>query len=861
MGRPWVHRSRRWSTVVLSVASALLFLGGSVLMNGLVLSSGPLARSPAIQSPAQSPNPSAGAHQPTLWNGGVTPQDVVAAADPPDFCTLPYGVVSLGTLALYCYAYQQGVRDVIGPNAQTTAQDIEIALYNYLNITAAETANWNATSQELLSYFTDRAESIVPYFLGKPWSNVTADEIASYSGLAQATEGVVSAVMEQYWQDWNATLWSFQNAYGKNAEFCNGCGGIGQSEFLATDWNGAGGSATDILEAGNQATGTFTITPPYEIWSAVPYTLYHSGSWGGAPYYMNLEPNGNIFVGDIYNQSAGVYGNWTIHDLTSGLNYTVPHVNYVNFVNDTLPTVQVTDSIAPFDLLEVTCDSNCTNSHQNPLLTSGAYVFESALAPANVSSPSFHQFENSWVDSGTAFIFVNQYFPYGFASSWVTHMVPDSIAGTCIAENTPLISGPGACSTPAVPDGGFATQISNSGPGQAIGGPNTLYSYAHTFQNVINNSLTLAHAYFDVLSAVTNDSEFAIPADCTIPPPTAAFPAATDPSNYALDVNDTTALYVGYLDSVARVFNSTFSEGSGFCGDPNLAFGVHWNTTFRPYLNITASVYLGSPSGPLNPNGTNDTGAVYSTPGTWPVRNIDPAFLYPYLFQMNVPVGTVYAIPANDPIAAMLTDYPGNVLYGTNTSGLKWGIPTYLSLSGYGNFIQISGYSSNRNSGHPLASGDAIYISTCYRGAVLEGSYCPITVTYYNNFTYGIVHAFLYPTCAQVGDCPGPGGGGVGGLGSINDCGFGALNAWYDSWAGYIGSAVAGGFGHLAAGASGIPIIGGGLSFIIKGIGCLLAWIIVILLFALFAYVAVKVGGSIYRSARGRQKAPKENVS
>ncbi len=45
------------------------------------------------------------------------------------------------------------------------------------------------------------------------------------------------------------------------------------------------------------------------------------------------------------------------------------------------------------------------------------------------------------------------------------------------------------------------------------------------------------------------------------------------------------------------------------------------------------------------------------------------------------------------------------------------------------------------------------------------------------------------------------------------------------------------------------------------GIGCLLAWIIVILLFALFAYVAVKVGGSIYRSARGRQKAPKENVS
>ena len=59
----------------------------------------------------------------------------------------------------------------------------------------------------------------------------------------------------------------------------------------------------------------------------------------------------------------------------------------------------------------------------------------------------------------------------------------------------------------------------------------------------------------------------------------------------------------------------------------------------------------------------------------------------------------------------------------------------------------------------------------------------------------------------------------------------------------------------------GIPIIGGGLAYVIDGIGCVIAWLVVILLFALFAYVAVKVGGSIYRSARGRQKVRKENVS
>ncbi len=850
--------ARNWPTIVLSVASALLFVGGAVLMNGLVLSSAPAPARAAPLPPPQAANASAGPHQPTLWNGGATPEEVAAAADPPGYCTLPYGVASLGILALACADYQQGVRDVIGPNAATTATDIEIALYNYLNITAAETANWNATSQELLSYFADRAEAIVPYFLGVPWTPVVADEIASYSGLAQATEGVVSALMEQYWQDWNATLWSFQNAYGGSAEFCNGCGGVGQSELLATNETGV---ASDILEAGNQPTGTFTITPPYEVWTAIPDTLYHQGTYGGAPYYMNLEPGGNVFVANVYNTTHYHYGNWTIHDLTSDLNFTVPDVNYTNFVNDTaLPTVQVTDAIAPFDLLKVTCDSDCVQNEF--LLTSGAYNFAPVLAPANVSAPSFHQFENSVADSGTAFIYVNQYFPYGSASSWVSHALPDSLEGTCVAESTPLISGPGACSTSSVPDGGFATQVSNSGPGQAIGGPDVLYSYAHTFQSVVNNSLTLAHAYFDVLDAVTNYSEYAVPATCTIPPPSAAFPASTNPANYLLDVNDTTALYVGYLDSVARTFNSLFADGTGFCGDPNLGFGVQWNTTYDPYLNITAFVYFGGPGGALDANGTADTHASYSNPTTWPIKVVNPAFLYPYLFQMNVPVAAVYPIPANDPVAAMLPNYAGNVLYGQNiTAGPEWGIPTYLSLSGYGNFVQISGYSSNRNSGHPLDTGDAIYISTCVRGGVSEGSYCPLTVTYFNNFTYGIVHAFIYPTCVQVGDCPQTGGGG-GGLSSLgNTCGFSALYQWYDGWAGYIGSAISEGFTHLGGAVGGIPIIGGGLAYVIDGIGCVIAWLVVILLFALFAYVAVKVGGSIYRSARGRQKAPKENVS
>ena len=58
--------ARNWPTIVLSVASALLFVGGAVLMNGLVLSSAPAPARAAPLPPPQAANASAGPHQPTL---------------------------------------------------------------------------------------------------------------------------------------------------------------------------------------------------------------------------------------------------------------------------------------------------------------------------------------------------------------------------------------------------------------------------------------------------------------------------------------------------------------------------------------------------------------------------------------------------------------------------------------------------------------------------------------------------------------------------------------------------------------------------------------------------------------------------
>jgi len=124
-------------------------------------------------------------------------------------------------------------------------------------------------------------------------------------------------------------------------------------------------------------------------------------------------------------------------------------------------------------------------------------------------------------------------------------------------------------------------------------------------------------------------------------------------------------------------------------------------------------------------------------------------------------------------------------------------------------------------------------------------------VTYFNNFTIGLVHAVIPPVIIVP---PGT----LGGLG--NNCGFGVLDQFYDGWAGYIGSAIADGFAHIAQAVNGIPIIGGGISYLINGLGCIIAWIVIILILVLFAYIVYRIVLSVYHGAR-RSRSTGENVS
>lgn len=711
--------------------------------------------------------------------------------------------------------------------AQDTATNIMTALGNYLNQTASTAAIFNATAQELLSYYANRAEAIVPYFLNQTWNATTYAQIAIDSGLVPAIEGMKLAIGQQEYQDWNATLASFINAFGPGAEYV----GVSTNLNLANSQ----GQGTALLIPGDISTyetSNYVVSQPW-MW------LSGTAANGGSPmFYLNMATGGTI-VEPLWDPIGGPRGNWTITDLTQGFSFFVPTMLTSPWDNQSgIPVVSTHYGINQFDLLRATCNANCSSANAE-LATSGVYAFENATTAVNpdIASADPNTMIPTILIGSTGDRNCPLCGPQAFTAT-----VPNVNYYVCIEFG--LSPGVGSCSTQGVQSGGYATQLGPSGPGQVVGGNNTLTRYAGTFQKLVFNTMQMAQAYYDVLRAVTDAGTYPIPPTCTIPPPSAAFPAAVNPQDYQLSLWNVIATYIGYLNSVGKVFNSTFSDTVGFCNDPNLAFSYNWSGSWQLALNISASVYIGSPNGSLSLNGSSDPGVLYSDVATWPVYNVLPTLLYPFEYQMNVPLNTTYPVPVNDPIAALLINYPGNLLYGanlTNWSGPHYGIPTYISLWGNGPYINISGNLTHIASGRSPSQGDAIMIDSCVYEGIPQNP-CDIAVTYFNSFTIGIIHAFIYPTCASLHVCPSSGGG-VGGWENTAGklCGTDKLNQWYDAWAGYIVTDVAAVFVYIGNAASGIAVIGSGLNSFFTDLGCLLGWVVLIIVIFLIIWLAWKL--------------------
>lgn len=758
-------------------------------------------------------------------------------------CSLSYGALASVVLTVYGYAcsigYTEGQASIITGTRPDAINNTLIDLYNYLNMTASMASTFNATSQELLSYYANRAEAMASYYVNTSWTPLVADEVATYSGFAASVEGMVSAIGESQYQSWNATAQTFQSKFGAGAIYC--CSGT--TNMLVAPYPNPTNSASGIMLEGDQSP-SFSVTAPWELWPA-----YNTSSATGETYYMNLEPGGTLLNANYDNATNAVGASWVATDLTTGTVFPIPTLSFNQWVADapggSAPVVPLSKTyhVGQFDLLRVTCSSGCTNAGST-LLTNGAYVFNNLTELAQHGS-ALGMVPNNLM--GTAFLFMDSHQGGVLGNANLSIPLPLPTEGACIGGGA-LFAGAGACSTQTVPTEGFATEMS-SGPGQAIGGNGTLTGYGPTFERLMSNVLMLAHAYHDVLRAITDNGTYALPPTCALPFPSDAFPAATNPAVYGLSLPNVEVSYLGYLGAVGQVYGSTFAGSLSVCGDANLALTYNWTTTWHLRMNITASLYLGSSAGAIALNGSLDPTSNLSSPLTWPVRNIDPVLLYPFEFNDNVPVGQVYPVPVNDPMAALLINDSANPGYGSLPPGSPplWGVPTYLLLAGHGNYVYVSGSQTSTPSGASNATGDALYISTCVVNGVSQST-CPLGVTYFDNFTFGIVHANLAPTCAQLGSCGGGGGGGL--PPASTGCGFTALNSWYDAWAGYLGSGVASAFGTIADAGAHIPYIGSGWASFWNGLGCILAWIVVLVVLVLVAYILFRVIMAVVRAYR-----------
>lgn len=844
---PWrTRKTWRWGLWVgLTVAINVLFVATNIMgTSGLIQM--PVVVSP--QSTASSIEPSTAT--PTVVasaSSGLTTASNAPGPSPPapvgEQCNIYYNQTGWH-LALAWPPYQNDVVLDFGPgcnmvktssnsyqmipdnvpNAEAGAADITQAFFNYMNITNSEVANMNATMQETLSYYENRAEAIVPYFVSSNWTQQVYDQIAIDSGLVPSIEGATMAFGLQQYQIWNATASAWMSLFGPTGTFNNSTLDGGRGVFLF----GSVGSSMSTYFPLDTVVG---VSAPWQTWST---DLGASPQYYWNTSYFNLAPGGTIINADTEDfNNSGAYGNYTLYDLTKGTQYYIPNVNYTvwNEQRD-IPIISSLDNISQFDLLKIVRNSA---GNASETLTSGQLEMFDGYAFHNIT-PAFPDYpQSAGIDSGV----YGTYITYRGASGPIEYA---PVVGQEFAVGFAPSYGNLQYVGPALTEGD--SQALGNGAGSVIGGNQTLTSYSVTMQNLVNNTMKMAYDYWLTLRAITDLGKYTIPPNCAIPYPSDAFPAATDMSMYDLSTNNIEAVYLSYLNAVAQEYGQAFTTYTGFCGDPDLGFSFNWTESWHLQLNITGSLYLYGNGQGIYLNGTTDPYAIANTHATWPIQSIDPILLYPYEYQLNVPLGTVFPVPVNDPIAAVLVNYTGNLDYGKTPWSPNWGVPAYVTMNGAGDYVAISGYGTNISSGTPASQGDALYLTSC----LLDGQNtnpCPLSVTYFNNFTIGLVHALFPPVAippTNVYD-------NVLNQGQML-CGTGVLNQWYDSWTGAIVSSVAGVFVTVGNAAAGIPVIGGGIQAFFNIIGCLIGWIVVIFVLVLIAWLIFKAIGVI-RARRG----------
>ena len=325
---------RLWPAAVMSVLAVLIMIGSGVVAAGI--NPFPSVSASVATAPTPAVNPSAAVMPAAITPSAINPSGA--------FCNWVLGAQPLviyqllGPSCAYS-ALEAEVVQVDAANANISANNIITALGNYENMSAAATANVNATFQELLSYYEGRAEAIAAEYVGQNWSNLTYTTILDESGLTSSIEGMEFALADQQYQIWNATAASWNTAFGFGGQFASAV----YAAFQLPIGSGAHGPGYSITSsdfiAGNGY--SFNASYPYERWGlyGFPHDSNLYGISNGS--YFNLMPGGTIIEPAICG-TTGMYAylctetqnaTFTIQDLTTGFNYTVPKVSWATYIS------------------------------------------------------------------------------------------------------------------------------------------------------------------------------------------------------------------------------------------------------------------------------------------------------------------------------------------------------------------------------------------------------------------------------------------------------------------------------------------------------------------------------------------------
>ena len=321
-------------------------------------------------------------------------------------------------------------------------------------------------------------------------------------------------------------------------------------------------------------------------------------------------------------------------------------------------------------------------------------------------------------------------------------VVPVSTTPLCVEANAV-----GLCSTDAVG--------SVAGSTDAYGGVAKLLPIV---EGIITNAETNAFVYWTYLRNLGYTSAAQVPADCTIPMPSFSLPPSMADQVANLTYAQQYSFYLAWINSLATFFDTaqnatTFCTGHPVYGGPGNSTWSDLSTKITGFIyvpgqvwNASAGLTAGTPvfgnTSRWTFNGSSPTVSLPEGPGNG-TASVPIVFTgWPTIARESIPIGKTYEIPSNDPTVIIPLQYAA-----------------FLTLTGNGTAVTIGG-SLGQVSPLASAAGDALYVTSCTIGGVVQGGSCNLTYATINgklpNINCGNCSLLRNGTGSTFGGLPNP---------------------------------------------------------------------------------------------------------